>query len=212
MGSTCFMWLVLTLSFCWQVRACVTGPAGTPYAGGLFFFDILFPSDYPSDAPLLLLETTGGGRVRFSPNLYADGKVCLSLLGTWHGSEDEKWNPESSTLWQVLVSIQAMILVEDPYFSEPNVEQMRGQAEGDAASARRNAALRLDTVRWAMVDALRSPRPGFEDVVRAHFKALRGVLLAQCQCWLTEAGEHGALQQQRLAAEVFELHKLLAEL
>ena len=74
-------------------------------------------------------------------------QVCLSLLGTWHGSEDEKWHPDSSTLWQILVSIQAMVLVEDPYFNEPNVEQMRGQAEGDAASAKRNAALRLDTVR-----------------------------------------------------------------
>ena len=79
----------------------MTGPTGTPYAGGLFFFDVLYPQDYPTDAPLMLLETTGGGRVRFSPNLYADGKVCLSLLGTWHGSEDEKWHPDSSTLWQV---------------------------------------------------------------------------------------------------------------
>ena len=24
-------------------------------------------------------------QVRFNPNLYSDGKVCLSLLGTWHG-------------------------------------------------------------------------------------------------------------------------------
>lgn len=63
-----------------QVRACITGPADTPYAGGLFFFDILFPGDYPTDAPLMLLETTGGGRVRFNPNLYADGKVRPRML------------------------------------------------------------------------------------------------------------------------------------
>jgi ubiquitin-protein ligase len=71
----------------------------------MFFFDILFPQDYPNIPPLMLLETTGGGRVRFNPNLYADGKVCLSLLGTWHGSEHEKWNPSTSTLWQVRVSV-----------------------------------------------------------------------------------------------------------
>ena len=88
------------------MRALLTGPEGTPYAGGCFFFDILCPGEYPNTAPLMLFETTGQGRIRFNPNLYADGKVCLSLLGTWHGSDDEKWNPASSTLWQVLVSIQ----------------------------------------------------------------------------------------------------------
>jgi ubiquitin-protein ligase len=195
-----------------QVRACLTGPAGTPYAGGLFFFDVLLPKDYPADAPLMLLETTGGGRIRFNPNLYADGKVCLSLLGTWHGSESEKWNPDSSTLWQILVSIQAMVLVEDPYFNEPNVEQMRGQADGEAASERRNSALRLDTIRWAMIDVLKHPRPGFEGAIRAHFSALRGSLLRQCQAWLKEDEAGGALQQQRLAAEIVELHALLVEL
>ena len=194
------------------VRACITGPVGTPYAGGLFFFDVLFPQDYPTDAPLMLLETTGGGRIRFNPNLYADGKVCLSLLGTWHGSEQEKWHPESSTLWQILVSIQAMVLVEDPYFNEPNVEQMRGQADGDVASARRNSQLRLDTIRWAMIDAIRNPRPGYEAAVTAHFKALRGTLLRQCQAWLKEEAVQGAQQQQRLAAAIAELHGLLAAL
>ena len=40
---------------------------------------------------------------RFNPNLYADGKVCLSLLGTWHGGDSsEKWNPLQSNLLQVI--------------------------------------------------------------------------------------------------------------
>lgn len=38
---------------------------------------------------------------------YDTGKVCLSLLGTWEGPS---WDPQTSTLLQVLVSIQAMIL------------------------------------------------------------------------------------------------------
>lgn len=47
------------------------------------------------------------GRARFNPNLYADGKVCLSLINTWHAShESEKWNPEQTTTFQVLVSVQ----------------------------------------------------------------------------------------------------------
>ena len=31
--------------------------------------------------------TTGGNKVRFNPNLYDSGKVCLSLLGTWSGGK-----------------------------------------------------------------------------------------------------------------------------
>lgn len=48
------------------------------------------------------------------------GQVCLSLLGTWHGSHhSEKWDPKNANLWRILISIQGMILVEDPYFNEP---------------------------------------------------------------------------------------------
>jgi len=39
-------------------------------------------------------------------------QVCLSLLGTWHGGDaSEKWNPGQSSLFQILLSIQGMILV-----------------------------------------------------------------------------------------------------
>ena len=63
----------------------IAGPEGTPYEGGLFEFDCFMPLDYPNVPPLVHLRTTGGGRVRFNPNLYNCGKVCLSLLGTWAG-------------------------------------------------------------------------------------------------------------------------------
>lgn len=194
-----------------QVRASISGPAGTPYAYGLFFFDVLFSQDYPQDPPVVLFETTGGGRVRFNPNLYADGKICLSLLGTWHGrSAVEKWNPDQSSLWQILLSIQGMILVEDPYFNEPNVEQMRGQPEGEAASARRNAQISRDNIRWAMIDVLRNPKPGFEAAIIAHFKTLRVLILEQCKKWLQ--AESGADAQARLARDISELYELLAAL
>jgi len=96
----------------------IAGPDDTPYAGGLFEFDCFLPMQYPNTPPLMNLRTTGGGKVRFNPNLYNCGKVCLSLLGTWSGSAEENWQPRKSTLLQVLVSIQSMILVEAPYFNE----------------------------------------------------------------------------------------------
>ena len=66
--------------------------------GGIYEFDIEFPPHYPSVPPLVTFMTTGGRRVRFNPNLYESGKVCLSLLGTWSG---QQWKPNKSTLLQV---------------------------------------------------------------------------------------------------------------
>eukprot|EP00879_Flechtneria_rotunda_P026467 GHRR01028222.1.p1 GENE.GHRR01028222.1~~GHRR01028222.1.p1 ORF type:complete len:343 (+),score=131.99 GHRR01028222.1:32-1030(+) len=154
-----------------KVRCIITSPAGTPYEGGLFVFDVYFPAGYPNVPPLMVLETTGEGRARFNPNLYADGKVCLSLLGTWHGGDEaSKWNPATSSLFQILLSIQGMIFVEDPYFNEPNVELMRGTTEGNIASMRYNVDLRLSTLRWAVLALLKKPPPGLEDVVKQHFR------------------------------------------
>ena len=64
------------------------------YGGGCFVFDIYFPPIYPNGPPKVNLMTTGKGSVRFNPNLYNNGKVCLSLLGTWRGgAQGENWNP-----------------------------------------------------------------------------------------------------------------------
>ena len=51
------------------------GPEDTPYFGGCFVFDIYCPPEYPAVPPLMTLETTGAGRARYNPNLYADGKA-----------------------------------------------------------------------------------------------------------------------------------------
>jgi ubiquitin-protein ligase len=56
-----------------------------PYYGGFYVFDIFIPDEYPQVNPKVQFKTTGNGSVRFNPNLYACGKVCLSLLGTWAG-------------------------------------------------------------------------------------------------------------------------------
>lgn len=59
-------------------------------------FDIAFPENYPIKAPKVSLATTGNGSVRFNPNLYKNGYVCLSLLGTWRGDSVETWSPGSN--------------------------------------------------------------------------------------------------------------------
>ena len=46
-------------------------------------FDIFVPADFPNSPPSVVLKTTGGGKVRFNPNTYADGKGTYSILGVW---------------------------------------------------------------------------------------------------------------------------------
>ncbi|GFR44877.1 hypothetical protein Agub_g6220, partial [Astrephomene gubernaculifera] len=171
-----------------KMRAVITGPQGTPYEGGLFVFDIFCPAGYPSDPPVMMVYNTGGGKARYNPNLYADGKVCLSLLGTYNsGHASEKWNPSLSTIYQVLMSVQSQILVDDPMTNEPLSETLAGTAEGAAKTAEYNARLQLLVMRHAMVDPLLHPPPGTADIVTAHFRLLRGRLAERVRAWVRAA-------------------------
>lgn len=110
------------------------------------------------------LATTGRHTVRFNPNLYNDGKVCLSVLNTWHGRPEEKWNPHTSSLLQVLVSIQSLILVSEPYFNEPGYERSRGTPSGNQNSRDYDVNIRQATVKWAMLEQIRNPAACFKQV------------------------------------------------
>lgn len=74
------------------------------------------------------------GGLRLNPNLYDCGKVCLSLLNTWTGQGNERWMPKTSTMLQVLVSIQALILNSKPFFNEPGYETSYPGPEGERRS------------------------------------------------------------------------------
>lgn len=81
------------------MKAVIIGAEDTPYANGIFVFDILLEENYPLTPPKVNLMTTGGGNLRFNPNLYETGYVCLSLLGTWRGNATENWSPATSSIY-----------------------------------------------------------------------------------------------------------------
>ncbi|GIL47684.1 hypothetical protein Vafri_4440 [Volvox africanus] len=190
-----------------KMRAVITGPEGTPYEGGLFVFDIFCPAGYPNDPPVMMVYNTGGGKARYNPNLYADGKVCLSLLGTYNsGHTSEKWNPALSSIYQVLLSIQSQILVTDPMTNEPLSETMAGTAEGSAKTAEYNSRLQLLVMRHAMADMLMHPPPGTQEIVFRHFRLLRHRIAITVRRWVREAPSadlRGKLDEQ--AARLLEL-------
>jgi hypothetical protein len=61
------------------MKILIIGPKGTPYENGLFEFDLFCPPQFPNVPPKMKFRTTGGGRVRFNPNLYNDGKGMHAL-------------------------------------------------------------------------------------------------------------------------------------
>ena len=101
------------------LRALIVGPRDTPYELAPFVMDFQFGQDFPNSPPRAYFHSWTNGVGRINPNLYEDGKICLSLLGTWDGSKNEEWSAERSSMLQVVVSLMGLVLVHQPYFSKP---------------------------------------------------------------------------------------------
>lgn len=170
------------------LRAVIVGADGTPYHDGLFFFDVFFPSSYPNVPPHVHYHSFG---LRINPNLYECGKVCLSLLNTWGGRGKEKWIPGESTMLQVLVSIQGLILNANPYFNEPGYAKLSGSALGEQSSQHYNENTYIFNLR-TMVYCMRRPPQHFEDFVVGHFFQSCQDILVACKAY-TEGARVGSL-------------------
>eukprot|EP01132_Coremiostelium_polycephalum_P001473 gene1473-1858_t len=110
------------------LQALIIGPSETVYENSIFIFDICLPSGYPSIPPKVHFHSVS---FKLNPNLYENGNVCLSLLGTWHGNKSENWIPNTSNLLQVLISIQGLILgCKEPYYLEAGFETQIGTRIG----------------------------------------------------------------------------------
>lgn len=172
----------------------ISGPKDTPYENGIFEFHASFPTNYPQSEPQVLLKTTGNNTVRFNPNLYNNGKVCLSLLGTWSGQENEKWNPKTSTFIQVIVSIQSLILVEQPYFNEPGFERYINTPEGKKLSDSYNIPLQIATIKYAINDMILNPPNGMEEVIKQHFKFKKDDIINTTSKWLSNLRDNNNIE------------------
>ena len=97
--------------------ALIIGSDDTPYSNGNYLFELNFPSDYPQSPPKVIYHTNDG-KVRFNPNLYRNGKVCISLLNTWKG---EQWT-SCQTIKSILLSLVSL-LHNEPLLNEPGIRK-----------------------------------------------------------------------------------------
>ena len=97
--------------------ALIIGHENTPYEFGFYFFQFDFPDNYPFSPPIVTY-LTNDGKMRYNPNLYINGKVCLSILNTWNG---EGWS-SCQSIYSVLLTLSS-ILNTNPLLNEPGIKE-----------------------------------------------------------------------------------------
>ncbi|KAF9806533.1 hypothetical protein SFRURICE_001328 [Spodoptera frugiperda] len=155
----------------------IAGPTKTPYEGGLFVFDVQLGGEYPRAPPLCHYHSYCTDRL--NPNLYEDGKVCVSLLGTWSGRGVEVWGKDSSLL-QVIVSLQGLILNSEPYFNEAGYEKQKGTQQGKENSRMYNEMVLLKLVQ-SMTKMLMNPPEPFRAEILTHMRSAAGPLCTRLE-------------------------------
>ena len=145
-----------------RIKALVIGPNDTPYEDGFYYFTIDIPGTYPFNHPSANFETTNG-KIRFNPNLYEAGKVCLSILGTWSGP---KWS-SVQTLKSLLLSIQSL-LDEYPIINEPSYENVK---HDDVRSIEYNEYIRFNNFEFSIYEMLTNKDhfPYFTNIIEKYF-------------------------------------------
>jgi ubiquitin-protein ligase len=101
--------------------ACIFGPPDTPYQDCPMLFEFNISSEYPFEPPQVFFRTYDG-LTRFHPNMYRDGKVCLSILHTWNGP---RW-ASTMRLSTILVTLQSLMDTA-PIRHEPGYESGRDE-------------------------------------------------------------------------------------
>ncbi|KAM5577873.1 hypothetical protein ABKV19_008284 [Rosa sericea] len=158
------------------LRAAIVGAAGTPYHDGLFFFDIKFPHDYPTRPPKVHFRSYG---LTLHPHLFPSGIVCLDLLNTHFFGR--KWNPSQSTILQVLVSLQGLVLSENPFY---NALGNRGKFSGNTkkVSQKSNNNVFVATCQMTLFSLRKTPK-NFETFTVDHFRERANEILGACRAY-----------------------------
>ena len=135
-----------------NAKVLIIGPENTPYENGFYLFNFDFPKSYPHKPPKGKFYTIDG-KIRMNPNLYEEGYICLSLLGTWPGPS---WS-SSQTLNSICMSIRALVLNDNPIQNEPSFEK----EVGIRAQKYKNI-IEHENLRIAVCKMLKNTPNGFE--------------------------------------------------
>ncbi len=101
-----------------------------------------------------------------------------------------------------MISIQSLVMVEEPWFNEPGREDSYKTDEGKKISKNYNEQVRLNCMKWAMIDMIRNPTPSFENAILTHFKLKADHIKETCARWVTEASSQTKTAYQETYQEL----------
>ncbi|EAR84393.1 ubiquitin-conjugating enzyme (macronuclear) [Tetrahymena thermophila SB210] len=181
------------------IKILITGAANTPFAYGIYVFDMFIPDDYPINPPKLNFQSTSKGTIRFSPLLPTDGRVCLSLLNIHNGQqliESEQWSEYTSNLTQVIQTIQNDILNSDLYYQEPTTNYNPNKNNNDSSlnvsdmyNQGYQNVVRYANIVHAMEESIKQTDGNFKEfskLIQTHFSLLQSQIIAQINKWINE--------------------------
>eukprot|EP00474_Spongospora_subterranea_P005361 CRZ05819.1 hypothetical protein [Spongospora subterranea] len=101
--------------FEWQIM--IEGPAGTMFEGGLFPALLKFPLSYPNSPPVMTFQTPDF----WHPNVYPDGRVCISIL---HEAKVDNFNQQElmEEKWRPILGVESILVSVVSLLSDPNFE------------------------------------------------------------------------------------------
>jgi len=119
--SNIFIWTVWFL-----------GPKGTPYEGGHFKARFTFPPDTPMSPPEMRIISQF-----WHPNVYPDGKVCMSIL---HPPQVDEFNTQESLniRWNPVQTLESIFLSFLTLLNDPDPSDAGAPANVDALRMYRN--------------------------------------------------------------------------
>ncbi len=118
----------------------IVGASNTPFNNGFYCIDINCTKDFPYKHPNARFYTTDG-KVRLHPNLYENGKICLSLIGTWAGPQ---WT-SCQGIKSLSLSIQSL-LNKHPIQNEPGYEMETGKLSKRYNDCIKHANIRVGVI------------------------------------------------------------------
>jgi ubiquitin-conjugating enzyme E2 R len=147
----------------WKVY--IEGPKDTFYEGGIFQLLMKFPQDYPMSPPAVTFLSDF-----WHPNVYPDGKVCISILHPPGVDEmsgelpEERWLP-TQTVTTILLSI--ISLLSAPNISSPANVDASVEWRKEKELYRRRVADLIEKANKQVPPHVKVPHPDSDPAERA---------------------------------------------
>jgi ubiquitin-protein ligase len=154
--------------------AMIVGPSETPYFGGFYFFEFTYPADYPHSPPSVKY-CTNENNIRFNPNLYTCGKVCVSLLNTWSG---EQWT-SCQTISTVLLTL-CILLCNEPLLNEPGVKPTRHNGAKNPQIAYYNEVIEFSNIYTAVCSIMERKNGVFLPFFELFYAQAKELFIKNC--------------------------------